>query len=150
MIGRSEITPGKIAVMGTSRGGELALQLASMFAQIKAVVAYVPANVRHGACCGDDFVPYAWTWKNQPLAFARPNQRGLDLLNATIHVEETSGPILLIGGPDDHVWDSAAMAAAIVARLKQAHFKYAVENLTYLHAGQLNFLRQNLGNQSGN
>ncbi len=138
MLTRPEISPGKIAVMGVSRGGELALQLASMFPQIKTVVAYVPANVRHGACCGDNLVPYAWTWKNQPLAFVRRNnERGPDAFTAAIHVEDTSGPILLIAGQDDHVWDSAPMAAAIVARLKQAHFKYPVENLTYPHAGHI-------------
>jgi hypothetical protein len=45
------------------------LQLGSMYPQIRAVVAYVPANVRYAACCGNTRVPYAWTWKGQPLSF---------------------------------------------------------------------------------
>jgi hypothetical protein len=53
MMQRPEILPDRIAVVGTSRGGELALQLGSMYPQIKAVVAYVPANVRRAACCGN-------------------------------------------------------------------------------------------------
>jgi hypothetical protein len=58
--------------MGTSRGGELALQLGSMFPAIDAVVAYVPAKVRCAACCGNTRVPYAWTWGGQPLPYVLP------------------------------------------------------------------------------
>ena len=46
MSQRPEISGDRFAVMGTSRGGELALQLGSMFPRISAVVAYVPSNVR--------------------------------------------------------------------------------------------------------
>ena len=84
--------------MGVSRGGELALQLGSMYQQIKAVVAYVPANVRHRSCCGGNFVPYAWTWKGAPLAFVARDMHGAAEIAATIQVENTSGPILLIAG----------------------------------------------------
>jgi len=76
MMQRPEISADRIAVVGTSRGGELALQLGSMFPQIKAVVAFVPANVRYPACCGNTRVPYAWTWRGQALAFEFPRGRG--------------------------------------------------------------------------
>ena len=138
MMQRSEILADRIAVMGTSRGGELALQLGSMFPQIKAVVAYVPANVRYPACCGNTRVPYAWTWRGQALAFEFPRGRGRNrgaALGAAIAVERTHGPILLISGEDDGVWDSTGMANAIVARLKQTHFPYPYEHLKYPHAG---------------
>src|SRR5580704_6452560 len=52
MTHRPEILGDRIGVMGVSRGAELALQLGSMYPRIKAVVAYVPANVRYPACCG--------------------------------------------------------------------------------------------------
>ena len=65
MMKRPEIQPDHLAVMGSSRGGELALQLGSMYAPIHAVVAYVPANARFPSCCGLTHVPYAWTWKGQ-------------------------------------------------------------------------------------
>jgi len=42
---RPEIAANQLAVMGGSRGGELALQLGAPTA-LHAVVAYVPANVR--------------------------------------------------------------------------------------------------------
>ena len=137
MMQRPEIFADRIAVVGTSRGGELALQLGSMFPQIKAVVAYVPANVRYPACCGNTRVPYAWTWQGRPLAFVYPRTlRDPDApVAASIAVEYTQGPILLISGEDDGVWDSSGMANAAVARLKHGHFLYSHEHLKYAGAG---------------
>jgi dienelactone hydrolase len=137
MMTRPEILPDRIAVLGTSRGGELALQLGSMYTQIRSVVAYVPANVRYPACCGNNRVPYAWTWQNQPLSWM-PLRLVQDLrttIESSIKVEQTRGPILLISGQDDGVWQSSTMADAVVARLKQAKFPYSVEHLKYAHAG---------------
>jgi dienelactone hydrolase len=138
MANRTEIAPSRIAVMGVSRGAELALQLGSMFPALKAVVAYVPANVRYPACCGFTPVPYAWTWEGRGLAF-RPLRGGFGLeamaLQAVIKVEQTEGPILLISGKEDHVWNSSSMADSIVSRLKQFRFAYNVEQLKYPHAG---------------
>ncbi|MGD0011248.1 MAG: acyl-CoA thioester hydrolase/BAAT C-terminal domain-containing protein [Terriglobia bacterium] len=138
MMQRPEISADRIAVVGTSRGAELALQLGSMFPQIKAVVAYVPANVRRAACCGNTRVPYAWTWQGQPLAFqsGRDARRNPETaMHAAIAVERTHGPILLISGEDDGEWGSTGMANALVARLKQTHFPYPYEHLKYPHAG---------------
>jgi dienelactone hydrolase len=137
MMQRPEIESGRIAVMGTSRGGELALQLGSMYPQIRAVVAYVPANVRIAACCGNTHVPYAWTWKGQPLSYAFPRilRNPAAAMSAAIAVEHTHGPVLLISGEDDGVWPSNMMSNSVVSRLKQSHFPYAVEHLNYAHAG---------------
>jgi dienelactone hydrolase len=137
MMKRPEIQPDHLAVMGSSRGGELALQLGSMYAPIHAVVAYVPANVRFPSCCGLTHVSYAWTWKGQPLAFLplrRSKQTAL-AMEAAIHVEATAGPILVISGEDDHIWDSSEMADSVIARLKREHFTYNFEHLKYPHAG---------------
>jgi dienelactone hydrolase len=135
MVNQPEILPDQIAVLGTSRGGELALQLASMYPQIHAVVAYVPANVRYPACCGNTRVPYAWTWQGQPLAFTPP--RFNIVPESAIRVEQTRGPVLMISGQDDGVWQSSSMADAVVSRLKDAHFGYRVEHLKYSHAGHM-------------
>jgi dienelactone hydrolase len=139
MMQRPEILRDRIAVLGISRGGELALQLGSMYPEIKAVVAYVPANVRHPACCGSTRVPYAWTWHGEPLAYvtqrALRNPAAAMMSHAQIAVERTHGPILLISGEDDGVWESSAMANAAVSQLKSAHFSFPVEHLNYPHAG---------------
>ena len=137
MARRPEIGDRKIGVSGTSRGGELVLQLGSMYPRIRAVVAYVPANVRYPACCGFTAVPYAWTWKGQPLAFLPRRTGGRDDLEmrAEIAVENTQGPILTISGEDDHVWRSASMADSVIGRLKRHQFPYECENLKYPHAG---------------
>jgi len=137
MMQRPEIASDRIAVMGTSRGGELALQLGSMYPQIKAVVAYVGASVRYPACCGNNIVPYAWTWRGQPLSFVphRFSQNPMARMHGAIAVEQTRGPVLLISGRDDGVWPSEMMAREVVARLKQARFAYAVVHLNYPHAG---------------
>ena len=134
-----DITPGQLAVMGTSRGGELALQLGSMYPDVKAVVAYVPANVRYPSCCSR-MVTSAWTWKGQGLAFARPTSHGpipmsRESVAATIPVELTHGPILAIGAEDDGIWSSSTMTDAVIHRLQQAHFAYKYERLNYPHAG---------------
>jgi dienelactone hydrolase len=137
MESRSEIAADRIAVVGTSRGGELALQLASMYPGIKAAVAYVPANVRFPSCCGNLALPYAWTWRGQPLTFV---PRGLlsdpqARMRAAIAVEHIHGPLLLIAGEDDGVWPSATMAADIENRLRHSRFPYQLELLKYPHAG---------------
>ncbi|HEY4379821.1 MAG TPA: acyl-CoA thioester hydrolase/BAAT C-terminal domain-containing protein [Acidobacteriaceae bacterium] len=136
MMQRPEIDPTRLAVMGGSRGGELALQLGSMYPELHAVVAYVPANVRYPSCCDRSFGP-AWTWKGQPLAYGRPtsNSSAPTDMAAAIAVEQTHGPILMISGDDDGIWPSHPMTDAAVHRLQQAHFRYPVVHLDYPHAG---------------
>jgi dienelactone hydrolase len=138
MAHRPEIERDRIAVMGISRGAELALQLGSMFPAIRAVVAYTPADVRFPACCGFTSVPYAWTWNGSGLAFRslRPLPGAAAMaMRSEIEVELAQCPILLISGKQDRVWDSSSMADSIVARLKKHRFAYNVEELKYPQAG---------------
>ena len=144
MMNNPEILSDRIAVLGATRGAELALQLGSMYTPVKAVVAYTPSNVRGPASTwyGTPItLPYAWTWGGQPLAYLRPRRqwdplisRG-DIYNAKIRVEDTRGPIMLVCGQNDEVWFSSRMADAIVERLNRAKFSYPIEVLKYSHAG---------------
>lgn len=133
---RPDVDPARIAVMGASRGGELALQLGSMYPVIRAVVAYVPANVRYPSCCGLPRGP-SWTWHGQPLAWVLPqmDHDPARIVAATIAIEQTHGPILMIGAEADGVWPSSEMVSAAAARLRQTHFAYPVVTLIYPHAG---------------
>lgn len=136
MMQRPEINAARLGVMGTSRGGELALQLGSMYPAVHAVVAYVPANFRVASCCGRPFGA-AWTLHGEPLAWAVPGFRDdpTTLMRATIAVEQIHGPVLMIGGESDGVWSSSEMVQAAAIRLRQAHFGYPVVALIYPHAG---------------
>jgi dienelactone hydrolase len=133
---RPEIDAKRIAIVGTSRGGELALQLGVMYPQIRAVVAYVPANDRIQACCGSHLYA-SWTWQGMPLPYTHQTTR-YGIPNdpaAVIPVEHTHGPILLVSGQDDDVWPSEGMTSVIVRRLEIARFPYEVVRLNYSHAG---------------
>ena len=136
MARRPEIGNARVAVMGGSRGGELALQLGAMFPRICAVVAYVPANVRIASCCRNNGGP-AWTWEGRALSYMLPRLRGNPAAQATavIEAEYTKGPILMSSGESDHIWNSWEMADEVVSRLKGHHFAYSYENLKYPHAG---------------
>jgi dienelactone hydrolase len=136
LAAQPSVDAGRIGILGGSRGGELALLLGASYSAIRAVVAYMPSNVVWRGCC-DQSTPVAWTAGGRPIAAMPPPGRrfGLDSERAEIQVEKIRGAVLLISGTDDGVWESAAMAGKIVARLKQAGFSYPFESLTYEHAG---------------
>ena len=136
LIARPEVGDSKIAVMGTSRGGELALMLGAMFPRVKAVVAYAPASVRMASCCNQTGNP-AWTWQGRALPYIIPRLMTRIRLraDATIEVEFTKGPVLMISGESDRIWNSWEMADDVVSRLKSHHFPYSFENLKYPHSG---------------
>ena len=57
-----------VAVMGRSKGGELALLLGSLFDSIRAIVAYVPSSQTH--CWGEpDARKSCWTYKGKPFPY---------------------------------------------------------------------------------
>jgi dienelactone hydrolase len=126
----------RVGVVGASRGAELALLLGVTYPNLRLVVAYMPSNVINRGCC-DMSAQVAWTLHGRPVGAppAAPGRRfGFDT-RAEIPVEGIGGPIMLVSGKDDGVWDSAPMARRIVARLDRSHFKYEVESLVYDHAG---------------
>jgi dienelactone hydrolase len=136
MVTRPEIGGAPVAAMGGSRGGELVLQLGAMFPHLAAVVAYVPSNLRISSCCQNDGQA-AWIWQGRALPYVTPRQKTIlaARASATIEVENAKGPILMISGESDHVWNSAEMADDVVSRLKSRKFPYSFQNLKYPHAG---------------
>jgi dienelactone hydrolase len=144
---RREVDPARVAVMGGSRGGELALLLGATYPQIKAVVATVPSGLIWPADVAGPSQP-AWTLGGQALPFVPSTSMRIytsvdaegrtlyaeapmflddieaaapaALEAATIPVERTQGPVLIIAGRDDRLWASCALGAFAHARLKRS------------------------------
>ncbi|HZN13710.1 MAG TPA: acyl-CoA thioesterase/bile acid-CoA:amino acid N-acyltransferase family protein [Acidimicrobiales bacterium] len=128
-----------VALVGMSRGAELALLTATMCDRVAATVAFAPSAYRWPAHSPERRMPSAaWTLRGQPLPFAVPvaspgyavprdepwataplYQRALAdpaaLEPARIAVEQAAGPLLLISGGADRVWPSDAMARLLLA-----------------------------------
>ena len=145
---------GGIAIIGASKGAELALLTASRDPAIRAVVAGVPSSVVwQGVDMSGGPTGSSWTSGGEALAYVpydfSRGFRGIYQLYAdslpgapeaaVIPVERINGPVMLISGDADGLWPSADMAGRIVARLEQNGFAYAVENLTYPGAGHAAF-----------
>ncbi len=157
-------TTGRVAVMGESRGGELALLLGSSYpAEVTAVVAMVPSGVVWGGLAADSSAApsAAWIRAGQPVhavpgrsaAREEPAQRaGAIVLTpsfeaalagagpeaiaaAEIPVERSGGPVLLLSGEDDALWPSVTLAEIAVRRARARGAAYPVRHVTYPAAG---------------
>lgn len=151
-----------LSISGTSRGGELALLLASRYPIFKSVATYVPSGYIWGAVSrAEDNDPNAfpsWTYGGEPIPYVdrirndavEPNADGvLELTPAflraleneeratagAIEIEKINGPILMVSGRADALWPSATFADLIVERLKSKGFAHEVRNFTYEGAG---------------
>jgi dienelactone hydrolase len=153
------VNPGKLAVIGQSRGGELALLLGATFPQISAVVAYVPSGVVWaGIRTTPGPMSTSWTHHGQPLAFMGAtisaeewNRSPVALTpsflraladrdateRAAIPVERINGPVLMFSGTDDRMWPSLNLADLAVQRLIARNFPHHHEHISYAGAGHL-------------
>lgn len=137
-----------IAVIGGSRGGELALLLASHFPEIRAVVAIVPgsavfpaltdAMTTAGFSLHDQPLPYVpMTWGATPDllvgnlrgAFETLMRDEAAMARAAIPVERIAGPVLFVSGSRDEAWPSREMSDAMMQRLKARGFRHHAEHL---------------------
>jgi len=152
-----------MGVLGPSRGGELALLLGATFPEIRAVVAYVPSGalwmgIQVGDTAPAEPVP-AWTlngrplpfmwrgiaadavdWTHQPVALSPGYVAALrdqDIVEqATIPIEKTYGPVLMISGQADQM-SSPKLAEIAVRRAQQYNFAFPLEHLSYPDAGHM-------------
>ncbi len=156
----------RIAVSGTSRGGELVLLLGATFPAIKAVVAYVPSGIVYGGIgrSGVRGASPAWTFRGAGIPYMQPRPEKLSpeppppppgqpipltvrflhgledeeaAARVEIPVERINGPVLLISGKDDAMWPSERLAEIARRRFEAHHFPHPYRHLAYEGAGHM-------------
>ncbi len=151
---QENVLPDHYAIMGKSRGGELALLLASNFVCIKVVIAIVPSDVVFVGGIRSWLWPRqvsAWSYRGHPLPFV-PIQISFTTLSkifsghrnqvfeialqnhnrvkaARIPVEHIQGPVLLVSASQDQVWPSQYMCDQITRTLQEWNFKHRYEHI---------------------
>lgn len=161
LAARTDIDSQHIALMGGSKGAEMALLSASLLPWVKAVVAIAPSDLVWEGFAMDRLLEAgghgSFSYKGKPLPFT-PNA-GLDKAFATtqpvlghlyiegrktyperaktarIAVENFKGKLLLIAGGDDQMWPALEMANNIVTTRKAAGLE--TELLSFPKAGHL-------------
>jgi dienelactone hydrolase len=156
----------RIAVSGTSRGGELVLLLGATFAAIKAVIAYVPSGIVYGGIgrSGVRGAGPAWTFRGEPVPYLQPRPEKLseeppptppgqpipltprflhglqdveEVARVEIPVEHINGPVLLISGTDDAMWPSQRLAEIARRRFEAHHFPHPYRHIACEGAGHM-------------
>jgi len=156
---RSDVRRDALAVAGASRGGELALLLASTYPQIRAAISWAGSGLVYGGVVSMGAPPAAgWTREGIDIPFASFDVSAVDMaakpialtpgfvaaladtarvLAAEIPVERINGPVLLISGTDDQVWPATQLSEIAVRRLRAHRHPFAVEHLVYEGAGHV-------------
>ena len=139
-----------VAVMGGSKGAELALSLASKYSDINAAVSFAGSHVSFSSTSSAaDGKTASFTFNDLPLPhvtvpakaiphmlfgdFRRAHEIALEntsmVESALIKVEDIKGPVLLISGEKDHVWPSAEMSDEVIRRLTLQKFSYPFKHI---------------------
>jgi uncharacterized protein len=145
-----KINKEKIMLLGTSRGGELVLNLACKYNDFDAVAALVPAHMRFpaGSITANTS---AWTFEGAELPYLPISYRAIFSLllgnrqkaweiilagekygaEAEIEVERIECPILLLSAKDDEVWPSQYMCDKIVSRLSNSNYQHYYKHVSF-------------------
>jgi len=158
LIGRPEVRRDPVAVMGASRGSELALLAGALLDNVGAVVAYAPSGVSWAGLGAKGPVDApAWRFRGADIPYARlragggpPTGTGPIALRpmfehmlgdreairaAGIPVELVKGAVLMVSGEADQMWPSTPMAQIAERRAVEHGFGHRVTHLRYAGAG---------------
>jgi uncharacterized protein len=137
----------KIAIIGGSRGADLALLLGSYYKDINCVVSIVGSNAVFPGHT-THFSTSCWTYQNKELPFVPVNEEAVPFLinrdlrgtfeamlkdtisveKAVIKVEQINGAVLFLSATKDEICPSTPMAEMMIERLKSNNFKYKYEH----------------------
>lgn len=163
---RPDVDPNRIAILGASKGGELALLAASIYPQIHAVVADVPSPFAwQGIAQGPGPATSSWTVGGNPVPFvhysstmgevfgaafaahqpldlrkgydAAMQQNRSEIAGAMFHLEKIRGPVLMLAAGDDQIWNSVAQSQIGMSYLHAHRHPYADQFLQYPGAGHI-------------
>ena len=142
-----KVSKNKIAIVGGSRGADLALLLGSYYKDINCVISIVGSNVVFPGHT-THFSTSCWTYQGKELPFVPVNDQAFPFLikhdlrgafeamlkdditveKSTIQIENINGPILFISATKDEICPSTPMAETMVKRLKNNNFSYYYEH----------------------
>lgn len=147
---RPRVDKRRVALVGGSRGADLALLLASHYPDVACVVGL---SASHAVFPGhtQDFATSCWTFAGRPLPFVPVNEAAVPYLlqrdlrgaftamltdtaaerQALIRVERIRGAVLLLSAQDDEVIPAVGMGNQMMARLKAHRFRYPHEHVVY-------------------
>jgi dienelactone hydrolase len=164
LLRRPDVAPAPIAVMGQSRGSELALLAGALLEPVGPVVALTPSGVCWaGIDAQGPVTAPAWRFRGDDLPYAyicpagthlpagayvgsvismRPcfeaMLRDRDAIRAAeIPVEQVKGQILMVSGEADAMWPATAMADIAVHRAAARGFPHQLTHLRYPAAGHM-------------
>jgi acetyl esterase/lipase len=145
---QKNINSNKIALIGGSRGADLALLLGSYYKDITVVVGM---SSSHAVFPGHTqlFNSSCWTYEGKELPFIPVNDEAVPFLikrdlrgtfetmlkdtaaeqQAMIKVEKINGPVLLLSATKDEMIPAIKMGEKMMQRLKKSNFKYPYEHL---------------------
>lgn len=148
-------------IHGTSKGGELALLLASMYPYITKVVANAPHAYSFQALNGKKTSSWSYKGKevpfielknkyvyldvikgflkNKPFGFVSSYRKGISEAKnreeARIKVENANADILLIAGCEDHIWNTYDGCMTMINSLESNNYAKFYSLLAYKNAG---------------
>ncbi|HEX8320238.1 acyl-CoA thioester hydrolase/BAAT C-terminal domain-containing protein [Longimicrobium sp.] len=159
---RPGLDAGRVALLGTSKGAELALLAATRLPRVRAVVAYAPTDaVQQGVTReGRSRPESSWSLGGEPVPFLlqRPSAEWeaqfrrappytlrtlyeasradtAALAGAAIPVERIRGAVLLLSGADDQMIPAAEGAESVVRRLRAHRHPRRAEHHSFPGAG---------------